>query len=299
MILRNLLKRSGIVHNELDYKQPGYAHIMPSVDIDQNYLVNIQLSAQLLQCCQTLYGEAHSVLYDENQLSVRAFTSGYQDFSCVVFDSTIYLPDIYNSNFEDEPCAMDQRIVSNYDEDIHNPPYQPTPEMPLLIAERFSHLRLTIHTDSSANDTTREIFSVCRLLRQFLDKKHVTLAALEGCDPGRVIMETAKFTISELLRGCRYLRCQSINFHGVALQETTELVKMITCDKPVHDVFEMQRALPPLVEQMSTWKEDEELLQAVYGDDYKTFEHLKQVILERARIQENGVNQDWIEQSNT
>jgi len=274
MILRNTLKKSGIIHNAVEYTTLDNHGINRATRNDEHFQHHLQLSAQLLGCCQALYHEAYSVLYDENQLSIRVFGPGYPH--CKILDVSIELPDVYEKWFIDDPSLL-ELYETRFS---HKPPYNDSKsllEEPLTVAERFSHVRLTIDcTENGYNNVVRsEILTVCRSLRHFLLRKHVTIVTLQGNKPDVLLANLRRMLPArKLLSGCRYLRCQSVTFEGFATQDTSELVQLITGDEHVYDVFGMQRALL----YSKGGKPDQEYLktlEAAYDIDYNRFQCLR------------------------
>ncbi|KAK5089657.1 hypothetical protein LTR70_006534 [Exophiala xenobiotica] len=273
MILRNTLKKSGIIRNAVEYTALGNRGVDRATRKDEYFQHHLQLSAQLLGCCQALYHEAYSVLYDENQLSIGVFAPGRH---CEILDVSIELPDIYERWFVDDSSLLEVYETRS----SHKLRYNDSKsllEEPLTVAEKFSHVRLTIHCDEDGyNNVVRgDILTACRSLRHFLLKKHMTIVTLQGNKPGVLLANVrGMLPARKLLSGCRYLRCRSVTFEGFATQDTSELMQLITGDQYVYDVFGMQRALLYSNGGIAD-QEYLKTLEAAYDINYDRFQSLR------------------------
>jgi len=281
MILRNTLKKSDIIRTAVEYARHisrGHPlNVDPTMPTGEDSQHNIQLSAQLLRCCQALYNEAYSILYEENQLSITVSDSRWP--YCNILDVSIGLPHDREYWFMNDSSLLDQCEMCS----IRRLPIGvPKLEEPLTAAAKISHVRLTILCDGGIieDNTTRSlVLTACRSLRRFLVKKRPTLVILKKHEPLGSIAGT--LPVRKLLSGSKYLRCQSITFEGFASHDTSELAQLITGDEPVYDVLGMQCALLYSPNQVL----DEEYLktlEAAYDVDYAEFQRLRRSIVNEA-----------------
>lgn len=242
-VLRLLLKHPG-------YLKPLDVEQSQSPDIANDAIPIVELSAQLLATCQSLYDEAWPILYGENTLRIVCQSVSPHYHSCYVLGAGIEL----YCNADDMPaegynllslarphvdsCQLTDRFVKHYDG-----------------LSRVRNVELTV-----GHSLAEEIFIACRAIHPLVQGKNVlfkllpklTRTFLDNYDAAAV-----QCLDSYRLKGCRIFRCRSISFDGNK-SDVSALVREIEGNTdPPKDMFPLWREAEDYMMAMPSVDENE------------------------------------------
>lgn len=235
-VLRLLLKHPGYLEPVLIERDRGFD---PGSSDDPI----IELSAQLLACCQSLHKQAWPILYGENILRIVCQSASLYH-SCYILGSGIQL----HCNADDMP-ADDYDLISlmRRTTDISRNTQR-------LLAHwnglsKIKHIHLTI-----GHALRDEIFVACRAVHRLLRNKNVLIRLLPKHT--RFDLEDDRdleaFRCSEAyrLKGCRILRSRTIRFEG-NMSDLSDLVREIEgSTEPPKDIFPMWKKANEYIRSM-------------------------------------------------
>ncbi|KAK5958739.1 hypothetical protein OHC33_000582 [Knufia fluminis] len=232
-------------------------------DYGDNAIPLVELSAQLLACCQSLYKEAWPVLYGENSLKVVCQSSPPHYHTCYILGAGIELL-----------CNADDMPADDYD--LLSLARQKTDNID-------STKRLVVHWEglskvqnielSIGHSLQEEIFIASRVLHKLVLNKHVLLKLLPkniDWDMEDELQVDFRSWENYCLKGCRIFRCRSIRFEGNR-SDVSELTREIEGHSdPPEDLFAMWRKADDFVLDMPRWSNEDEAsalqLLAGFGD---------------------------------
>lgn len=205
-ILRCLLKRNEPLIGEHEYRaSSGFDSVKTESNLD--------LSPQILPCCQQLYEEARPILYQENTLAILHGSEG----NCYVLDFGIDFTD-YDWSQADE--ITDLMSLAEYMLLTKSEPKFYRGELQRLLRNRsilheFQKLDITLYGYERGS-----IFNAVRMLRNLVTGKQVTVRFTPFRD-------AQDFDVNVL--GCLKLwRCKSISVYGVAGENVQNVLDVIT-----------------------------------------------------------------------
>jgi len=218
------------------------------------YEQGIELSAQLLLCCQQLHSEGHQILYGENTLYIHfEWRNRIRPnlFYCDILGATTEIPEKmeYLNGFDDSLRYQADDYARNGDcsYDDRDSARQLAKMLPTI--EKFQHFLDYLEVFD------QEHLSIgCRVLQQLLFEKDVVF----------VFNDEAKV---QWLKSCLLLRCRSARFTRFQAQDTQDLVHTITSAKVVGDTF-------------LAWKKIRSLREQLSGIDSPSFDEAEQKLLD-------------------
>lgn len=236
-------------------------NILPLVSTDT--AANYHLSSQVLRCCQSLYHEAHHMLYQENTLAVVC-KDGKPSESISILDCIVYLPGepLSNANTVDDLVSAARRAVSIF------PSKRGSYERLCRIypsLSQFSHVCVTLNMRI---DSISKLSSLCRCLRGFVTQKQVAVDLSQ-------LQHSMKDT-EDILRCFRWWSCRSIRFSGLHGYEIKDVVSIVACSSFAVDLFKaaivLQCMITNVAQQIFTLNENQELeaFTRIDWDGYKS-----------------------------
>jgi len=207
-------------------KHPGYLKPLPIEHCGGTGLVDddttpiIELSAQLLACCQALHNQAWPVLYGENTLRIVCQSVPPHYHSCYVLDAGIEIPcvardmpaedyDLFSlAHLYASDCQLTRRFVENY-----------------AGLSRVQNIELSV-----GHSLAEEIYVACRVLHKLVRNKNVVfklLAKTTGLNlEDHLELEAFRRRETFRLKACRIFRCRAIRFEG-NMSDVSDLIKNI------------------------------------------------------------------------
>lgn len=199
---------------------------------------DLQLSSQILQCCQILHDEAHRILYKENTLSIDC-TSDLPVQALVLLDCVVYLP-LYPLLYAESVTDL---VSAAYSDAQNNPAHQAQYERCSRVIPSVSKFEQMYINFEPAFDSLEEISSTCRLLRTITARKRikVNLPKLDS--------STGRF--DAWIKCFQWWRCESIEFCGLPNAMTKSVISVITGSDPVFDLYPGVNILQEIFESIS------------------------------------------------
>ena len=181
------------------------------------YKDNTQLSAQVMRACQKLHGEAQHILYAENTLDIQILPRSRNEMHCSLLSYRSIIPGIVdklgkmkNDLFSAEyPLMYLPRNGTNL---------RSATDLEICADKVFGAYKVRLDVVNGLQQ--QNVYVVCRLLRNLLYGKRVKI----------IFPHADLWKVKSVLGGCKILRCQSIEFHGIKAHQT--LSDLITSDEP-------------------------------------------------------------------
>ena len=254
--------RTKILHHLLRSSEPipTYPRRSTRDNSETNEQYNINFSSQLLRCCQQLYIEGQHILYHKNILcidieftlpSTRTPDEGplwWKPDRCFVLDLQLRLP----SHAADPISLLDYIMKQEQGGaswslcprscDAGDPPYTLPQIYPSLTL--FRNIRLLV---------CDRLLIACRVMRDFLLDKHVTLGLVEAFNETDQPLEDGLYSARNISR-CRILRCRSLR---IERPETS--IPVIEAR-----LSELEQVVAGPTKAIDTWQQCEELDEYVH-----------------------------------
>lgn len=230
-------------------RHPGYLKPLP---IEQSHgsccvadtVPIVELSAQLLATCQSVYKQAWPVLYGDNTLRVICQSVSPHYHSCYVLGAGIELH-----------CSADDMPAEGYDLLSLARRCANDDWLTRRFAKHYGGLSKIQNIELSVGHSlTEEIFIACRAVWELVQRKNVMLKLLPKNTGFN--LEDARdldaFQCSEAyrLKACRIFRCRSIRFDGNK-SDVSALIREIEANThPPRDIFPMWKQANNYVKEM-------------------------------------------------
>ncbi|KAK5953271.1 hypothetical protein OHC33_005839 [Knufia fluminis] len=264
-ILRNLLKNDGPRD--------------PVPELANQYQTTdrmTELSSQVLACCQRLLHEARAVLYHENTIPIRCEMPTSRDLQrpptfpikCgilgakeVFFAETLeHLPEARDWKWcsPDDPSYtfvylnfLEQTQTHHLSSDFD------TLKKHYHALNKIEKVHITVQYEKGP-----EMFSVCRVLQDFLKDKRVVFVPELITISSRPRTRSLQQHELNALKACQMLRCRSIEFRTEHPQDLRQIITTITSQEPVADLFTLHHKMRTLGNSLPNYNDDE----YIWGD---------------------------------
>ena len=293
MILRLLYRSPGVLKSE-------------GGNYDRDYYSEVQLSSQVLRCCQLLHAEAGRVLYKENVLGITFGSRSDEDDEdhglthCEIFDTATQLPehcfDIPEAQYD--PLSWGSVVNEAPQPIAWRSPLAVLDENKYDAAQRFDMIEITVNCTQ-----TYKVFVACRILRDLVKGKDVTVMAPTFDVEALAVLDDNAYAF-----GC--WRCSLICFDNFFGDKTQAVVENIMSSESVFDGLPMMHELQRLLTKdpgvdfheggLAHYNADNDvqgLWSAIWLHDPLSFKEHKNSILVRALISEGQYRTEQAELS--
>lgn len=289
------------------HKSPRVLYYSIREYVEVGYDPNVQLSSQLLRCCQSLHIDGERILYGGNTLGIICdnfwnHENGEERLGhCCFLDTAIELPshsiDVPRSSFD----------LLSWTETSSTAPGARPPAYDLSLIDTDRYAAALRFTKLEVDMTLREpeaVFLACRLLKDLVNDKQVTLTSPV------IVWDEVKECAQVAALPFMYWRCHSITFCKICEAEwdnVDAVSTVITSLEPGKDCLPMAQDLHALLTNdpgVRLYKEGlydhntsddvSELWNAVWALDVSFFDKHKNNILRNAWTSEQ---RHWAEEA--